>query len=97
MAIEVDRDVGLFTLSIDTSSDYIFDVPLWNPVLLGQFQGTVEVKSELLHTNFVLEIIDIREERLELILGFLGVTYCLSQNLEISLRSLTIRNLGFNI
>lgn len=97
MTIEVDRDVGLFTLSIDTSSDYIFDVALWDPVPLGQFQGTVEVKSELLHTNFILEITDIREERLELILGFLGVMDCLSQNLEISLRSLTIRNLGFNI
>lgn len=53
------------------------------------------MESELLHTNFILEIIDIREEMLELILGFLGVMYYLSQNPEISLRSLTIRNLGF--
>ena len=64
MAIEVGRDVGLFTLSVDTGSYYIFDVPTWNPGLLGQFQGTIEVKSKLLYTNLVLETINIREKRL---------------------------------
>jgi hypothetical protein len=78
MAMKVYRDVGLFKLSIVTRSDYIFDFPLWNPALLGLFQGIIEVPSEILQANFVPEFICINEERLGLILGRLGVICFLS-------------------